>query len=351
MSKILIKNGRIWDGEGFRFADLLTENGKIAKLAEKIDEEAEFTYDASGKTVSAGLVDAHVHMKGISPDEYGTNTEMSCIPFGVTAAVDASGIHGDKNRLDSFLVKSLVLVRSEFKNGRVVWDNAKKMLEKYGEKAVGVKVYIPEVTSIDRLYEISEFAQGSGLITVVHSTDSEFPMSEVLNALKEGDIFTHAYHGGKHTVSDDSFECIRRAKSRGVVIDAGLAGHVHTDFKIFKAAIGCGAVPDVISTDITRLSAYKRGGRYGMTLCMSIAGHLGMREEDIFRAVTSAPAKALGKENEWGYLKVGRCADIAVLDHTDEGFDLTDGAGNRIVSESGYRCVLTVADGELVYRN
>ena len=158
------------------------------------------------------------------------------------------------------------------------------------------------------------------------------------------------YHGGENNVSEDCFECIKTAKKRGVTIDAGFAGHVHTDFKVFENAISCGAVPDIISTDITRFSAYKRGGRYGMTMCMSIAKHLEMSEEDIFRAVTSAPAKTLGKENEWGYLKVGRCADIAVFDYSDEGFDMTDKAKNHIASENGYRCVLTVADGEIVYR-
>ena len=56
-------------------------------------------------------------------------------------------------------------------------------------------------------------------------------------------------------------------------------------------------------------------------------------------------------ENEWGHLRVGRCAGLAVFDYTNEGFDLTDKAGNHIESENGYRCVLTVADGELVYRN
>lgn len=35
----------------------------------------------------------------------------------------------------------------------------------------------------------------------------------------------------------------------------------------------------------------------------------------------------------------------------DEGFDLTDKAGNHIVSEKGYRCVLTVTDGEVVYKD
>jgi len=75
-----------------------------------------------------------------------------------------------------------------------------------------------------------------------------------------------------------------------------------------------------------------------------------MSVEALFRAVTSHPATALGKAEEWGYLKVGRCADLAVLAYTDEGFDLTDRAGNRIKSKRGYRCVLTVADGRVVYQ-
>ena len=59
MPKILIKNGKVWDGERFYFADILTENEKIAKIVDKIYETADFEYDASGKIVSAGLVDAH----------------------------------------------------------------------------------------------------------------------------------------------------------------------------------------------------------------------------------------------------------------------------------------------------
>jgi len=110
-------------------------------------------------------------------------------------------------------------------------------------------------------------------------------------------------------------------------------------------------LPDVISTDITCLSAFKRGGRYGMTMCMSIAKHIGMTEEDIFKAVTSSAAKSLDKENEWGYLKVGKSADLAVFDYTNEPFDLTDKSGNRVKNDLGYKCILTILDGQIVYKN
>jgi len=111
-----------------------------------------------------------------------------------------------------------------------------------------------------------------------------------------------------------------------------------------------GVLPHTISTDITKVSAYIRGGRYGMTMCMNMAQAAGMTEADVFRAVTSAPAKVLGKENEWGFLREGGPADLTVLEYTDEGFSLTDSAGNRFAADNGWRCVLTVSDGQVVYR-
>lgn len=354
MSRILIKNGKIWDGASFYYADVLTDDTKIIEIAENINSDTEFVFDARNKIVSAGLVDGHVHMRGISSTEFGIHAEMSCIPFGVTAAVDASGGHGDIALLNSFMVKNLVFVSAEFKHNKAYLETAKRMLQKYGKRAIGIKVYydtqISDIKNLEPLYEIMEFAEKNNLIVMVHSSNAPVAMQELLSVLRKGDILTHAYHGGENNVSEDNFRCINMAKERGVLIDTGFAGHVHTDFKIFKDAISVGATPDIISTDITKWSAYTRGGRYGMAMCMSIAKNLGMKEEDIFRAVTSTPAKAFCKEDEWGYLRVGGCADIAVFDYAEEGFDLTDKAGNRMVSERGYRCILTVADGQVVYK-
>ncbi len=354
MAKILIKNGRVWDGERFFYADVLTNGAEIAQIAPDLSEKADFIYDACGKTVSAGLVDAHLHMRGLNK-EFGIHAELSSIPFGVTAAADGCGACGNKELLDTFLLKNVVFVPAQFRGNKAYFDSIEKMMGQYGERVAGIKVYfdtqVSDICDIQPLYEVLEFAEKKNLRIMVHSSNSPIPMKALLGALREGDILTHAYHGGKNNVSEDGFECIRSAKRRGVIIDAGFAGHVHTDFKVFEDAVRCGAIPDLISTDITKFSAYIRGGRYGMTMCMNIAKTLGMQEEDIFKAVTANPAKALGKEKEWGFLTVGRCADIAVFDDTDEGFDLTDHAGNRVEGKRGYRCVLTVCDGQVVYKH
>lgn len=353
MAKILVKNGRIWDGDRFFCSDILTEENKIAKIDPQICEKADFIYDAAGKIVSAGLVDAHVHMRGISSETFGIHGEMSCFPFGVTAAADAGAIRGDRALLDSFMLKSVVFIPVAVKNNHVDFAKVNQKLLEYGDKAIGLKIYFSattEVSDITPLQETCSFAHARGLSVMVHCTSQPVKMAQLLDELKAGDILTHAFHGGRNTSAEDGFESLRAAQKRGVIIDAGFAGHIHTDFGVFRQAVQCGMLPDTISTDITARSAYTRGGRYGMTMCMSMAKFSGMQEEDIFRAVTSAPAKALGKEDCWGSLAVGRTADIAVLDYTDEGFSLTDAAGNHIESETGYRCVLTVADGQIVYK-
>ena len=355
MAKILIKNGRVWNGEEFSYADVLTDGDRIAKIQQNITDDANYVYDASEKIVSAGLVDTHMHMSGFEPDMYGINAEMSCLPFGVTAAADAGGAHANREIAESYQVKNVTFVTANIKNDKADFAVAEKKMDLYGERVIGVKVYFdatfPQVRTIKPLQEICAYAKERGLKVMVHCAHSPEKMSEILDTLNKGDILTHAYHGGENNASEDNFDALIAAKKRGVIIDSGFAGHIHTDFSVFKKAVENGALPDTISTDITCASAYKRGGRYGMTMCMSMAKHMGMSETDIFRAVTSNPAKALGMENEWGYLQVGRIADIAVLDYTDEGFDLTDKAGNHIESPKGYRCVLTVSDGQVVYRN
>lgn len=351
MAKTLIKNGKIWDGEAFFNSDILTDNGTIALIKNSINSDAEYIYDASGKIVSAGLVDIHTHLLG----KYGINAEMSCIPFGVTAVADASAEPCCKENYDNFLVKNKVFVCAEFANNKVMYEKTVDLLEYYKGRAIGLKVYfdtnISEVYDINPLREITGFAHKNNLVVMVHPSNSPVPILEIISVLGRGDILTHTYHGGINNAAQDGYACLKTAREKGVILDTGFAGNVHTDFFVLENAIRSGYIPDTISTDITKNSAYKRGGRYGMTTCMSLVKKLGMSESDIFRCVTSLPSKALSKENEWGYLKVGRCADIAVFDYTDELFSLTDNRGKTVSDTRGYRCVLTMVDGEIVFKD
>ena len=352
-ASLLIKNGRIWDGSRFFFADILTEEDRITRIKPDISADAAYICDAAGKTVSAGLVDIHMHMRLLPTDKYGIQTEMACFPFGVTAAADAGRTQGSREVLDSFAVKNVLFAGVHFENDQPQLDLLEQALQHFGDKAIGIKVYfdtnICQVSSIRGLARVCEFARQKGLKVMVHCSHSPTSMAEILETLNPGDILTHAFHGGENTAAEDAFTSMKAAQKRGVIIDAGFAGHIHTDFSVFRKAMAAGIVPDCIGTDITRRSAYVRGGRYGMTMCMSMAKNMGMEETEIFKAVTSRAGNALGQE--WGCLKIGGTADIAVLEETRDGFSLTDRAGNHIESNTGYRCVLTVADGQIVFKD
>jgi len=356
MASILIKNGRVWDGERFQYADVLTENETVAQIAPDITCEKAYVYDAAGQIVSAGLVDLHMHMQGLAPKTFHIQTELACIPFGVTAANDAGSYLGDHTVLDHCGVKHTLFSGTKVIDNRFDASATEALLARYGGTALGIKVYFDATNSgkprdLTPLQQACAFARERGLKVMVHCAHSPVPMAYIIRTLAPGDILTHIYHGGENTCADDHFACLQQAREKGVVLDAGFAAHVHTDLKVFRDTVAAGFAPDTISTDITRLSAYMRGGRYGMTMCMSMARHAGMPEEEIFRAVTSAPAKVLGKETQWGCLQEGRIADIAVFDFCDEGFDLTDPCGNRMASRTGYRCKLTVADGVILFKD
>lgn len=355
MADILIKNGRVWDGEEFYYSDILIDKGKIEEILPKINTDADFVYDAAGKTVLPGLVDIHAHLRTLSSDSIGVQAEMGCFPFGVTAAADTEGCAGNKCLSDLLMVKNVVFVTAGIKDNKPDFEYISRRLEDYGEKAVGIKVFYDTCSykawSMELLEEICSFAHKKSLKVMVHSTNSPSPMGDIVSVLEKGDILTHAFHGGVNSGAKDDYECIIKAKSKGITVDLGFEGINHTDFDVFKHALDIGALPDVIGTDITKYSVCTLGGRYGMTMVMSAAKKLGMSEEEVFKAVTSAPAAALGKEAQWGHIKKGRCADVTVLDYGDEGFNLTDCFGNNIKSDNGYKCVLTVVDGMVIYRH
>ena len=63
--KILIQNGYVLDPESKRegIFDVLVEDDKIVKVAEKIDDAADRVIDATGSYVMPGFIDLHVHLR------------------------------------------------------------------------------------------------------------------------------------------------------------------------------------------------------------------------------------------------------------------------------------------------
>lgn len=358
MSKfdVVIKNGKIWNGTEFLTdADGVAIKDRIVAEIGRVSDDADVVIDAKSAIISPGLVDIHTHIKGCSSHAFGVPIEAVCYPNGVTTAVEASACkQTGKAILDNMWLDSYVFVAANVKNNAFDWSFTEKMLDVYKEKVLGVKVFFdtasPEIKDTKPLVEICEYAHKRNLKVLVHSTGSPVPMDELLGCLCKGDICTHIFHGGKNNVSEDNFKCLDNARKRGVVLDNGMAGGVHTDFEVAKSAILNGFLPDTISTDITKLSAFVRGGNYGLTLCMSIMRKLGMKEQDILKAVTYYPSRAICKEKRCGKLEVGGKADVCVLDYTSNPFDMPSKWCENIKGDMGYKNSITIVNGKVMFR-
>lgn len=350
---ILIKNGCIWNGNTFVDGGIAVENGKISKIGQVENMTADYTFDASGAIISHGLIDIHTHMRNISSYDFGIQAEIACFPFGVTFAADAScTAQASREVLDSFLIKNAVFLSAYYCDGKLDTKLMDTLVDRFKGKAVGIKVFFDKGLSnvtLENLREVCGYARKNALKVMVHSTNPPVSMRQLLGCLSKGDLCTHIFHGAGYNVADDNFESLIEAKNKGIILDLGMAGSMHTNFKIARQAIKQGILPDTISTDITNCSAFTRGGRYGMTMVMTIMQLLGMSEIEIFKAVTVNAAAALNIGGNFGVLREGNLADITVIDYSKAQINLLDKAGNNLKAEKGYDCLLTIIDGHVVY--
>lgn len=354
MAKILFKAGKIFDGEEFFDSDLLIENDKITAINTCIENEDTMEIDCSDCIISSGLIDIHTHLSEMGNKSFGFPADMSTIPFGVTYAVDACAENTVISNLDRLCVQTAVFIPMMLKGDSLDYEKMQERISLYGERVVGVKVYFDESLkngTTEKHFRLAcAFARENNLKVMVHCSYSPVEMEKIVDILHSGDIITHAYHGVYHTINENNYVAYKKAKEKGVIIDAGMAGGVHTDFEILRKAIESGYIPDVISSDITKFSAYVRGGVYGLPMCMSIARLCGMKEENIFKSVTLNAAKAVNKEM-WFGLQVGAVATLSVMKWTDTQIAIQDRAGNSLTSEKGYVCRMTVKNGQIIYRN
>lgn len=356
---VLLKNARVWNGEAFLpgVQSVAVAGGKIVEIGD-CPEKAAYTVDVKGHILSPGLIDSHVHIRGCSPGTFGIGIEAAGYPFGVTAAVEATAsLLEGSCILDNMLMKTYVFVAAQFDGKTFLADKTDALVKAYGQRTLGIKIVYDSCMSmitpgeIEPLLTVCRFARERGLRVLVHCTRSPVPMAELLDALQPGDICTHIFHNDGHNAREDAFESLIRAKARGVILDDGMAGGGHTNFDMIKEALAKGLTPNTISTDLTAGTGFRRGGCYGLTMCMSILRSLGLEEEAVLRMVTGNAARAIGKTQEIGFLQVGRSADLCVLKFGEMPFKISSGGGAVTGSEMGYVNLLTLCQGVVMFRS
>lgn len=376
---MLIQNGHLIDPKNGidKVMDIAIKDGKIAAVSSNINsKQSKKTIDAKGMIVSPGLIDIHGHhFHGTEPSSYLSNSFTALPPdgftfeSGITTVVDVGGagwrnfnqlkeqtIKNSKTRVLSFLN----IVGHGMKGGAFEQD-LNDMDEKLTaivaqqnkEYVVGIKV--AHFSGFDWTPVEKAVAAGSRanipVMVDFGGSQPELPLNVLLlEKLRPGDIFTHAYAhvNGRTPVINESGKLqsyVLDAQKRGIIFDVGHGGGSFV-FEQAIPAIKQGLKPNTISTDLHTGSM--NGGMKDILNVMSKLLNMGMTIQELVEATTWEPAQVIKRE-ELGNLSVGAVADITLLKSELGEFGFIDTQNKKMEGTKKIVCEMTIREGNVVY--
>lgn len=375
VADIWVRNGTVIDparGIAVR-GNVLIRGNRIIEAPSSAEIEATKEIDASGYYVFPGLIDFHTHLFH-GGTEIGLQPDLSLLPQGVTTAVDqgSSGtsncdsffggiINQSKLRIFAFLHVSptgLTTIRHHELVDPTIFDHQRTrvLFDYYKGQLVGLKVReskeIVGEFGLKPLEATVQMANELGCSVTVHTTNPPCEIDDLAALLRNGDIFTHMYHGtGSNIIADDGTirKGILDARERGVLFDTADA-RVHFTFHVARTALNNGFQPDIISSDLIRQSAFEKP-LFGLPLVLSKYLSLGLDLETVIKACTATPAIALGMKGQIGTLAPGAYADVAIFQLKDQTMELRDFLGDICICPKILVPRMTILDGKVVYRS
>ena len=383
MKKIdmIIRNGQVFDSVNAKFEkkDIGIHQGVFVALDE--DTQSNNEVDAECNYVVPGIIDEHAHLN-LYGTIIGANADTVCIPNGVTTACDG-GTCGASNfeqfymsnivryestvysylNVSTFGNKSLCKHEEDHDPADFREDLIDRLFEKYPQVLRGLKVRMCKGTLGDHgmspLHagiEMSERlkAKGYHCPVAIHYDDlpENVTVKELFETMRKDDVIAHVFQTKAETIFDENGkikDCVWDAKKRGVYMD-DCHGRVHWSYPNLQNAFSQGFYPDIISSDLVRVSEYTRPG-FSLLYAMSVNSAAGMPTEKILQSVTYTPAKALGIEEKAGVIREGAPADVAILDIRDvKDKTFTDNYGNSISGNKLFVPLMTVKGGRTAYR-
>lgn len=263
MTKLLIKGGRVISPAQKLddICDVLIEDGKISAIGKGLSEKDAKVIDASGKVVTPGLVDIHVHLRdpGQEYKEDIASGTLSAVAGGFTsvACMPNTKPVNDNQAVTTYILKKAAEVGHcrVFPIASVSKGLDGESLTEMGElKALGVYAVSDDgkpVSNPQLMRRAMEYAKPFGLIITSHAEDLDLVASGVMN---EGPIstelglkgipwvaedaatsrevmlaeFTGAHLHVAHVSTKGSIDIVRQAKKRGVTVTCEAAPHHFT---------------------------------------------------------------------------------------------------------------------------
>jgi dihydroorotase len=337
---LIIKGGRVIDPSVSLDAvrDVAITGGRIAALEANVAGDAVDTIDATGKVVTAGLVDIHTHA--------GRSKEgpPMLLQDGVTGWVDAGSGGADNIDLVAAVARGApqigralvniartgITADGELKDLNAAnVDLARGAVLRNRDVVVGVKARLSNnvagANDLEALRRAQEVAASLGLPVMIHIGQSYSPLRSILPLLKRGDIVTHMYAPAPNGVLDDQGRLlpdVTEARRRGVLFDFGNGVVDHFSWDSIERATKQGFWPDTFSTDWNTQS--RTTGVVDFPNVMSKFLSLEMPLMQVIACATVNAARVFPAFDDRGTLNVGAPADVAILELREGMFEFLD---------------------------
>ncbi len=356
---LVIRGGRVMDPSQHldRRVDVAIRDGKIVALRPDIPASAGVdSIDASGKLVIPGLIDIHLHARDaeLPPPEI--------LATGVTTMIDAGSKGADNfnqildiarqapNRLRVLLniarLGNNPGGRGEFLDSleQADVDKASRVIADNRDWIVGVKARLSKGIAADRDREVLKLAlqvaRPARVPVMIHVGNTATPLPLLIEMLRPGDIVTHMYapENGILDASGRVLAQVRAARQRGVLFDFGNGLNEHWSWEVAQRGLDQGFAPDTVSSDLNVPG--RTAQVFDLPNVLSKFLVLGMPLDEVIARVTSRAAKVFAPLNDYGTLRVGATADVAVLELTEGSFEFLDNykgtrpGGRRLVTRA-----------------
>jgi dihydroorotase len=377
---ILLKGGHVIDPKNNIDAvmDVAIANRKIHRVAPNIPaSEAKQVIDVSGRYVTPGLIDLHVHVfHGTEPLSYIADGHTSLPPdgftfrSGVTTVVDAGSsgwrnfrqfkqqaIDRSQTRILAFLNIVGTGMYGRFEEQDVSDMNptmtSHMITRLFPDLLVGIKSahYWGDFTQVDLAVEAGKLANVPVMVDFGEHQPPNSIEALFMKHLRPGDIFTHTYSYGpanRETVVDEDLKVkpfIFEAQKRGIVFDVGHGGGAFS-FRQAIPSLQQGFLPDVISSDLHKDSM--NGAFKDMCNLLSKFMAMGMSLQDVIYRSTWRPAQVISRP-ELGNLDVGAEADVAIFSLREGNFGYMDIRRMKIDGSKRLEAELTLRAGRIVW--
>ncbi|MDC1539968.1 amidohydrolase family protein [Flavobacteriaceae bacterium] len=348
---LLFKNATVWTNESYGIlenTDVLVQNGRISKIGTNLSSSKAKVIDATGKHLTAGIVDEHSHIAAASINESGQNSSAEVSIEDVIDADDvdiyrnlAGGVttiqilHGSANPIGG---RSAII---KLKWGESAEDLIYKNTPKFIKFALGENVKqsnwesysrFPQTRmGVEQLY-IDYFTRAKAYDTKKKSgkpyrKDTEMEvLAEILN--KERFISCHSYIQSeinmlmkvaeKFDFNINTFTHILEGYKVADKMKAhGVGASTFSDWWAYKYEVN-DAIPynasilnsmgviTAINSDDAEMSR-----RLNQEAAKAVK-YGGTSEEDAWKMVTLNPAKLLHIDDKVGSIKVGKNADLVL---------------------------------------